>query len=141
MEVLADINILLALADLRHVHNEKTESWFNGLEEGSKLLICRTAQMGLLRLLVNPAVMQGEALSLREAWAFYGNLIQDPCVFEAKEPAGLQAIWAGLCLDFGSSPKVVADAYLAAFAMAGGFKLVTLDKAFEQFSGLDLILL
>ena len=104
-------------------------------------MICRTAQMGLLRLLVNPAVMQSKPLSLKEAWAFYGNFIQDPCIFEVKEPEGLQAIWAGLCFDFGSSPKIVADAYLAAFAIAGGFKLVTLHKGFKQFEGLDLILL
>jgi predicted nucleic acid-binding protein len=29
------------------------------------------------------------------------------------------------------------DAYLAAFAMAGGYQLVTADKAFKQFKGLD----
>jgi hypothetical protein len=141
MEVLADINVLLALADPKHVHNQRVETWFSALEEGSKLLICRTVQMGLLRLLVNPAVMQNEALSLKEAWVFYGNLIQDPCIFEVKEPDGLQAIWAELCFDFGSSPKVVADAFLAAFAIAGKYMLVSLDKGFEQYEGLDLILL
>jgi uncharacterized protein len=140
MGILADINILLALVDPSHVHNKKVEKWFNALEEGSKLMICRMAQMGLLRLLVNPTAMQGNPLNLKDAWAFYGNLIQDPCVFEVKEPDGLQAIWAGLCFNFGSSPKIVADAYLAAFAMAGGLKLVTLDKGFKQFEGLDLIL-
>ena len=141
MEVLADINVLLALADSKHAHNHKVEQWFDGLEEGSKLLICRTAQMGLLRLLVNPVVMQEEALRLKEAWAYYGNFIQDPCIFEVKEPDGLQAVWAELCVDFGSFPKIVPDAYLAAFAMAGGYKLVTLDKGFEQFEGLELLLL
>ena len=141
MEVLADINVLLALVDTKHVHHRKSTRWFSGLEAGSKLLICRIAQMGLLRLLVNPAVMTSETLSLREAWAFYGNLIQDPCMFEVKEPDGLQAIWAGICFDFGSSPKLVADAYLAAFAISGGFQLVTSDKAFKKFEGLELILL
>ena len=97
--------------------------------------------MGLLRLLVNQSVMQGEELSLKEAWAFYGQFIQDPCVFEVKEPNGLQAVWAGLCFDFGSSPKVVADAYLAAFAIAGRFKLVSLDNGVRQYEGLDFILL
>lgn len=141
MEILADINVLLALVDPKHVHNKKVEKWFNSLEEGSKLMICRTAQMGLLRLLVNPAVMQSKPLSLNVAWAFYGNFIQDPCVFEVKEPDGLQPIWAGLCFDFGSSPKIVADAYLAAFAIAGGFKFVSLDKGFKQFKDLGLIML
>jgi predicted nucleic acid-binding protein len=33
------------------------------------------------------------------------------------------------------------DAYLAAFAQAGGYKMVTFDKDFRQFNGLDLVLL
>jgi predicted nucleic acid-binding protein len=33
------------------------------------------------------------------------------------------------------------DAYLAAFALAGGHQMVTNDTAFRQFSGLDLVLL
>jgi predicted nucleic acid-binding protein len=33
------------------------------------------------------------------------------------------------------------DAYLAAFALAGGYQFVTIDKAFAQFDGLDLVLL
>jgi predicted nucleic acid-binding protein len=33
------------------------------------------------------------------------------------------------------------DAYLAAFAVAGTYQLVTTDKAFKQFKGLDLNLL
>jgi hypothetical protein len=33
------------------------------------------------------------------------------------------------------------DAYLAAFALAGGYRLVTIDAGFTQFAGLDLVLL
>ena len=33
------------------------------------------------------------------------------------------------------------DAYLAAFALAGGYRMVTTDAAFKQFRGLDLELL
>jgi len=32
------------------------------------------------------------------------------------------------------------DAYLAAFAMAGGFTLATLDRAFSQFRGLPVVI-
>jgi predicted nucleic acid-binding protein len=33
------------------------------------------------------------------------------------------------------------DAYLAAYAVAGGYQMVTTDSAFKQFKGLDLELL
>ncbi|MCZ6672570.1 MAG: PIN domain-containing protein [Verrucomicrobia bacterium] len=141
MEVLADVNVLLALADSRHNHHERSINWFDSQESGSRLLICRVAQMGLLRLLVNSSVMQGEPLTLPQAWAYYGNFIQNPNVSESREPVGLQSKWAELSFDFGSSPKVLAEAYLAAFAISSGFKLVTFDKGFEQFNGLDLAIL
>lgn len=33
------------------------------------------------------------------------------------------------------------DAYLAAFAIAGGFQFVTTDKDFKQFKGLNPVIL
>jgi hypothetical protein len=53
--------------------------------------------------------------------------------------AARSAEWERLCRPFGRSPKVVLDACLAAFAVAGGYRLVTLDGAFGRFDGLDPI--
>ena len=36
-----------------------------------------------------------------------------------------------------ASPKFWMDAYLAAFAMIGDYRMVTTDKAFKQFNGVD----
>jgi predicted nucleic acid-binding protein len=33
------------------------------------------------------------------------------------------------------------DAYLAAFALSAGCRMVTTDEAFRQFAGLDLLLI
>jgi hypothetical protein len=33
------------------------------------------------------------------------------------------------------------DSYLAAFAVAGGYRMVTIDGAYRQFRGLDLHLI
>ena len=40
-----------------------------------------------------------------------------------------------------ASPKLWMDAYLAAFTVAGGYQLVTTDKGFKQFKGLDILVL
>jgi predicted nucleic acid-binding protein len=42
---------------------------------------------------------------------------------------------------FGKATKRVTDAYLAGFALAGGHSFVTLDKGFQDFGELDLVLL
>ncbi len=59
----------------------------------------------------------------------------------AEEPAGLEVRWKQFALRVTASPKIWMDAYLAGFARAGGFRMVTTDAAFEQFTGLDLELL
>jgi uncharacterized protein len=141
MDVLADVNILLALADAKHKRHRKVSSWFNELPIGSHMLICRVAQLGLIRLITSNVVMQGEALTMREAWAFYGELLQVPSIYFVAEPGRIQAHWFKSCLAFEQATKRVTDAYLAGFAIAGNYTMVTLDRGFQDFEGLDLIFL
>lgn len=58
-----------------------------------------------------------------------------------EEPAGLERRWKRLAVRDSASPKLWMDAYLAAFALAGGHRLATTDAAFKQFSSLDLDLI
>lgn len=140
MDVLADVNVLLALVDAKHKAHSKVSRWFDELPEGSRLLVCRVAQMGLIRLVTSDVVMQGRALTMREAWTFYGEFLQAPNVRFVDEPSDLQTHWLKFCLRFEQATKRVTDAYLAGLAMAGGYALVTLDKGFRDFEGLDLVL-
>jgi uncharacterized protein len=39
------------------------------------------------------------------------------------------------------SPRYWTDAYLAAFAISAGLRMVTFDRDFEKFEGLSLLLL
>jgi uncharacterized protein len=59
----------------------------------------------------------------------------------ADEPRGLEASWKKLAAGSRASPKLWMDAYFAAFAITGGYRLVTTDRAFKQFKCLDLLLL
>jgi len=60
-----------------------------------------------------------------------------------EEPPGVFAQWRTLAALDSASPKVWMDAYLAAFALAGGLRLLTLDQDFKNFvpQGLNLVLL
>jgi len=53
----------------------------------------------------------------------------------------LELRWRQFAARDTASPKLWMDTYLAAFARAGGYRMVTTDTAFRQFSGLDLVLL
>ncbi len=78
-----------------------------------------------------------------EAWHLFDLLSEDEAVENVVEPPGLDSIWRELSGLPTASPKRWMDAYLAAFAIAAGMRLVTLDKDFQSFtsSGLDLLLL
>lgn len=82
-------------------------------------------------------------LTNRQAWETYDRLCEDDAVIFAEEPPGLDRIWRQLAHPGTASPKLWMDAYLAAFAIAGKMRLVTLDHNFKSFEehGLDLWLL
>ena len=60
-----------------------------------------------------------------------------------EEPPGVMAHWARLAAVDQVAPKLWMDAYLAAVAIAGGWRLISFDRDFRSFQpqGLDLWLL
>jgi uncharacterized protein len=142
---LCDSNIWLALALSRHVHHAAARDWLESVTEPATVLFCRATQQTFLRLLTNAAVLAAYGnppLTNQQAWSAYEALLADDrIVFRTQEPAGLDLRWKEFALRDTASPKLWMDAYLAAFALAGGYRMVTTDIAFGQFSGLDLVLL
>jgi toxin-antitoxin system PIN domain toxin len=138
---LPDINIWLALILSGHSHHEAARGWLEGQNMPKSICLCRTTQQGVLRLLTTAEVLAGYGLlplSNREAWDVLESLMADDRIIFAREPAGLDKSWRAFALRETHSPKLWMDAYLAAFALRSGCQLVTTDKAFSQFQGLDL---
>lgn len=133
---LLDINVWLALTFEVHGHHRTAAGWFADREEGS-CLFCRYSQSGFLRLSTNAAVFGKEAQSLADAWSFYDLLILDPRTGFSQEPLGLDHLWREMTMTQDYSPKVWNDAYLAAFAVAGGFTLATFDGGFAGYKNLE----
>ncbi len=142
---LCDSNVWLALALSAHVHHAAARDWLDTIDEPAAILFCRATQQALVRLLSNAAVLGpygNPPLTNREAWAAYEALLADHrIVMRADEPVGIESRWQELAARDTASPKLWMDAYLAAFALTGGYRLVTNDSAFRQFDGLDLLLL
>lgn len=122
--LLPDVNVWLALVFNAHVHHPSALAWFNSLS-GEVCHFCRLTQMGFLRLANNPKVFPNDAVA----------------VAVATEPAGLEAAWRQFTCGQQFSPKLWNDAYLAAFAQAGGYEVVTFDQGFAQYAGVAITLL
>ena len=128
---LPDVNILLALAFDAHQHHPVALRWLDSIGDGGARL-CRVTQSGFLRLASNPALFGNEALTLSEAWSCYDRLTEDTRFEYGLEPIGLEHYWRRMTLAVSYSPKVWTDRYLAAFALAGGLRVVTFDGAFTS---------
>lgn len=74
-------------------------------------------------------------------WNSAAEFLALPEVELLAEPSGLDGKWASFANGDRSSPNRWTDTYLAAFALSGGMRLVTFDKAFSGFDGLDCLIL
>jgi toxin-antitoxin system PIN domain toxin len=141
---LADSNVWLALALSKHEFHRAAREWFVRQSPREAVLFCRSTQQSFLRLLTTAAVFIPygiPALSNKTAWSAYEGFLADERIARAGEPRGLEQLWKRLAGGPKASPKLWMDAYLAAFAMSGGYPLVTTDKTFNQFKGLELVVL
>jgi len=136
---LLDVNVWLALAFDSHQHHTRAARWFEAAQPES-CCFCRMAQQGFLRLATTPQVMMSNALTLADAWRAYDDLYNDPRVVFADEPDGIERLWRVHTQDDTFSPKVWNDAYLAAFAQAADFELVSFDQGLGRYKNLRCII-
>jgi predicted nucleic acid-binding protein len=87
------------------------------------------------------AVVGPGAVPASQAWIGLELLLEDERVEFLEEPPGLNSVWPTLFRYREPTPNLVNDAYLAAFAIAGGHKLVTRDRGFLEFRGLEVEIL
>jgi toxin-antitoxin system PIN domain toxin len=140
MPCLVDVNVWLALLVAQHEHHRLVRRWFEQLA-ASQAGLCRVVHLAMIRLLANPAVVGRSAVSAASAWNLMSAILDDERVEFVSEPADLDEIFPTLLNYPVPTGKLVTDAYLAAFAIGTARRLVTLDRGFRQFRGLQVHLL
>ena len=144
MKKLVDSNVWLALTLSKHVFHAVSREWLKGCTKEGEVLFCRATQQSFLRLLTTQAVLGAYGnppLSNTEAWEVFEGYCADKRISLVEEPRGVMALGKKLSATETASPKKWMDAYLAAFAMAGGYQLVTTDEDFRKFNGANVELL
>ena len=76
--------------------------------------------------------MGKDVKTMAGAWDVYDKCCADERIAFLPEPDGVDPTLRALAKSRVVSPKVWADAYLAAFASAAGLKLVTFDQGFRS---------
>jgi hypothetical protein len=140
MPALGDVNFLLALCYGGHIHHMHALSWLDQ-QSDLEVILCRNTQLGLLRLLTNPTILGEHTCTQAQAWMVYDAVVSDGRFEFMPEPEGVQGFLREYSSASQISPKAWQDAFLAAFARAAGLRIVTFDRGFRRFDGLQVIVL
>jgi uncharacterized protein len=141
--MLVDTSVWIAHTFTAHPNHRVAVGAVAGATGKEPAAFCRATEQSFLRLATTPAIHRtyrsGE-LTNEDALRILEGLMAMPNVAFCDEPAGIVAQWHALARRETASPKLWMDAYLAAFAIAGGLTFVTLDADFQHFepSGLKL---
>ena len=140
MKFLADVNVIFPLLVSRHQHREKALEWFDATAAGD-VVLNRLSRLGALRLFCNAQVMGADVLQPNSAMKALEVLEADERIVLLHEPDGLDQTLKKLVASCTTTPNLWTDAYHAAFAVVAGLQLVSFDRGFAKFRGLDFLLL
>ena len=143
---LFDTNVWLASVFEQHPFHGIARQALQQATPAEPAAFCRATQQSFLRLASTSAFQRTygvQTLTNRDAFMALDTLQALPQVCWRDEPPGVFVLWRTLATRDAASPKVWMDAYLAAFAIGGGLRMVTLDRDFKNFvpQGLDLNLI
>ena len=139
MAALVDANVWLPILVERHEHHQAATTWWDNAPAESAVW-CRVTQLAILRLLSNQTVMGANVLSPEMAWQTWQLLAMDERTSQLiGEPRSLDQYWQSNLRGRVSTPKLWADAYLAALAESASLAMVTFDKGFKNFTLSNLI--
>ena len=105
------------------------------------MLFCTVTALGLVRLVCQPKLMGTAVKTLAEASSLLDAFCQQPGVSLASEERAGWEVFHQLLRSGEMPPRLGTDAYLAALAITHGWRLVSFDRDFERFEGLERLML
>jgi uncharacterized protein len=133
---LPDLNVWLALASADHSHHQQAVHYWEQ-QAAERVLFCTVTALGLVRLVCQPKLMGAAVMNATEASELLQAFCRQPGVsMAAPEHDGFE-VFHQLLRSRDLPVRLCTDAYLAALAMANGWRLVSFDRDFERFEGLQ----
>jgi toxin-antitoxin system PIN domain toxin len=138
MRDLLDVSVWLPLSAPDHVHYKRARRYWDD-EAGTELVFCRLTALALLRYLTNTQILGKRVLNGASAWKALSTWLSVPHIHLADEPQELDAWLGRFAQEFNIRAGDWTDAYLAAFAAAGDYRLVTFDADFRSYKDIKLL--
>jgi toxin-antitoxin system PIN domain toxin len=137
---LPDINVWLALTAEDHPHWPLAEKYWNE-HSAAQIAFNAVTMLGLVRIASATVALGPRPLTPVAAWEMYLAWRSRPGVAYVNEPRGCSAALNSFVASGLVTPRLWTDAYLAAFAVAAGLRLITFDRDLERFPDLNVLLL
>ena len=113
--------------------------WRRRRTSTTPVLFCTVTALGLVRLVMQPKVMGDAALTAAGASALFDQFVQPPGVSYAQPSSEEGDVFHSFMRKADLSPRLCADVHLAALAITNQWRLVSFDRDFQLFPGLNLL--
>ena len=133
---LPDLNVWLALSWPDHSHHQQAVHYWEQ-QAADQVLFCTVTALGLVRMVSQPKLMGVAVKNAAEASALLHALCQQPGVQLAEPEHNGWEVFHQLLQSAELPARLCTDAHLAALAIANGWRLVSFDRDFERFEGLE----
>ena len=136
---LLDINVWPVLSDADHAHHPAAQRFWAETSH-INILWCRHTAGGFKRLICRPALMGDKALTPPQGFDAYQKIRQQARVKLQADPDNLELVWRQLAEKAPWPPRLWSAAYLAALAVlatAANLRLVSFNRDFSRFPGLN----
>jgi uncharacterized protein len=138
---LPDNNILINAFRADTQYHLAAKTWLEAtLNGGQSVRLFPTVEAGFLRIVTHPRLFTPPS-PMEEAASFFAALCNTPNVEICPWTQEDREAWLKLCTDTQLVGKDCNDAMLAVLAIGRGLCLVTFDKGFSRFKGLDCLIL
>lgn len=135
-----DVNVLIyahrTSADGHHEVRSRLERRLDGTEPVG---VPDVVLSGFVRIATNPR-MSGAPSTKAEAWHFVDSLLSSRAGFVLTAASSHFSTFRRLSDEIGATGNDVPDAFIAAYAVEQNATLVTNDRGFRRFDGLNLLL-
>lgn len=134
-----DINVLVHAVNEGSDRHEEVRDWLgNALSSRTPLLVPDTVTTGFIRIVTSPRVMPSP-LHPDQAFALVDWLLEHPSAMPLSGDGRARAVFRQLVQSLGLRGNDVPDAWIAALCIATNATIVTFDRGFRRFPGLQAL--